>query len=108
MDVENQRELTEVQYWWVFTVAVLAPLASSWLESAWVFRSGLRQSHALIYYWGTPWLWVLAGLEFFFTLSSLILLRRGLGSFCGRWLIVACLYGLWTYVAFWIMQGQGR
>ena len=95
--------MTEVKYWWVFSVAVLGPLASFWIESAWVFQREIRHYQALIFYFDRPILWIVAGVEFLLTFCSLLLLQRGLGKFWLRWSVVLCFYGLWTYVAFLIM-----
>ena len=104
MDTKPQNTLTEIQYWWVFSVSLLAPFASIWTESGWVLRGTIvRHNQALIYWLDNPGLWIIAGLEFFFTLCSLILLRRWLGAFVGRWGIAFCFYVLWTGVAFVIM-----
>ena len=81
MDAKPQRELTELQYWWVFSVSLLAPFASIWIESGWVFRRDIRYYQALIFHFDRPALWIIAGVEFLFTMSSLILLRRWLGTF---------------------------
>ncbi len=87
---------------------MLAPLASIWIESAWVFRREIRHYQALIFYFDGPFLWIVAGFEFFFTFGSILLLQRGLKKFWLRWSVVLCFYGLWTYAAFLIMPGVHR
>jgi hypothetical protein len=97
---ESLGELTNLQYWWVFSVSLLAPLASIWIESSWVFGREMRPYQALIFHFDNTMLWIISGFEFFFTMSSLILLQRWLKSVAIRWGIAFCFYALWTYLAF--------
>ena len=64
MNSESPGELTNLQYWWVFSVSLLAPLASIWIESAWVFSRETRPYQALIFHFDNPMLWIISGFEF--------------------------------------------
>ncbi len=98
MDTKPQTGLTERQYWWVFAASVLAPFGALWLQTALSFWQEVPL-RTLLRHLDRPGLWVVLAFEWFFTMSTLILLHRFLQKFVIRWLIFLVFLSLWTYLA---------
>lgn len=105
---EGSGAFTEMQYWWVVAVSLLLPLAGLWTESAWVFRSGMRPSQAVILQCDKVGFWAFFLVMVLFTMSPLILFRRWLTNSACRLSIVIVFYAFWTWVAFQLMPAVTR